>query len=630
MTFGGSTAGTYDDVWTWHSDNKGVIGKMPNSGSSSLGVTSVAVNDNVPSFGSTYKFVPSVTGTLTINGKGGGGSGSDGKFYLVQVDNANKITAIVWSDYGTANQTTHTFTLTEGNTYYFLQCAVATDKVKISRYTLKSISYQTITAVSEATTWDFSSLTFTKNTTDGQLLQNSTFYVGANTSIADGVRAIVTNALTSAPTALGADMFSFKTAVAGQVLMRLSNWHGVVNVSDGTSDIQTYGTSSTETYHGGNSTYTMATFNAEAEKQYYVYASTLAGNQKTGLYSVSFYPTTNTTTAITENTEWNFATPVYTVESYGGITKDNIYLGSGLKQVNTTRLLFLGQGNTSTGANTIQFKIPANKNLWLQIKPSCYNGDVVLTDGTNTLKTFESGQGKDHQKEIYVNVASSASERTLYLYTTKSDVTESNTVGIYYIKAYFTGKATTDSYGYTTFAAPYPLDLSEMPTGLKAYKAQVSGTRVNFTEVNAAVPANTGLLLEGAASTDYNIPVATTGTISDNAFLVNTSGATIASTESTYYFGMIKDQTTLTFGKISDTGFIVPSDKAYLSVPASNFPSGTARLTVSFGDEETTGIQSVNGSGFKVQGDFYDLQGRRIDKPAKGLYIVNGKKVVIK
>ena len=50
-------------------------------------------------------------------------------------------------------------------------------------------------------------------------------------------------------------------------------------------------------------------------------------------------------------------------------------------------------------------------------------------------------------------------------------------------------------------------------------------------------------------------------------------------------------------------------------------------LEIVFG--ETTGINMVNGEEAKVNG-FYNLQGQRVAAPAKGLYIVNGKKVIIK
>ena len=47
-------------------------------------------------------------------------------------------------------------------------------------------------------------------------------------------------------------------------------------------------------------------------------------------------------------------------------------------------------------------------------------------------------------------------------------------------------------------------------------------------------------------------------------------------------------------------------------------------------DGETTGVNEVRGQMEDVRGEYYDLQGRRVAQPTKGLYIVNGKKVVIK
>ncbi len=51
--------------------------------------------------------------------------------------------------------------------------------------------------------------------------------------------------------------------------------------------------------------------------------------------------------------------------------------------------------------------------------------------------------------------------------------------------------------------------------------------------------------------------------------------------------------------------------------------TGTLRI------KAATGIEKVQSSKSKVQG-YYDLQGRKVAQPTKGLYIVNGKKIVIK
>ena len=60
----------------------------------------------------------------------------------------------------------------------------------------------------------------------------------------------------------------------------------------------------------------------------------------------------------------------------------------------------------------------------------------------------------------------------------------------------------------------------------------------------------------------------------------------------------------------------------------SSVDTSSARISMSF-DDETTGINMVHGSGIKAD-SYYDLQGRKIENPKKGLYINNGKKVVVK
>lgn len=55
----------------------------------------------------------------------------------------------------------------------------------------------------------------------------------------------------------------------------------------------------------------------------------------------------------------------------------------------------------------------------------------------------------------------------------------------------------------------------------------------------------------------------------------------------------------------------------------------SANSRIDFNFDETTGIKEVHGSNKSVEGT-YDLQGRKVEEPVKGLYIVNGHKVVIK
>lgn len=78
------------------------------------------------------------------------------------------------------------------------------------------------------------------------------------------------------------------------------------------------------------------------------------------------------------------------------------------------------------------------------------------------------------------------------------------------------------------------------------------------------------------------------------------------------------------FKKLTVAGTI-PANKAYLL--ASDVPATSRDLDLNIGDD-VTGIKNVKvGTEDNI---YYDLSGRRVLYPTKGLYIVNGKKVVLK
>jgi hypothetical protein len=77
-------------------------------------------------------------------------------------------------------------------------------------------------------------------------------------------------------------------------------------------------------------------------------------------------------------------------------------------------------------------------------------------------------------------------------------------------------------------------------------------------------------------------------------------------------------------------GQSVPAGKAYLEI--TDPPTGSeSREFIGFGfDNEATGISLTENSELRTDNAVYDMQGRRVAQPTKGLYIVNGKKVIIK
>ena len=175
---------------------------------------------------------------------------------------------------------------------------------------------------------------------------------------------------------------------------------------------------------------------------------------------------------------------------------------------------------------------------------------------------------------------------------------------------------------YTTYVTTAALDFSNV-SGLKAYVAiSTTTTSVAMQEVGA-VPSGTPLLLM-AETTDqaYTIPATSSATAPTVNLLKAGDGTTVIGGSSRYDY-VLKDGE---FRRAAEG--TVDKGKAYLHLES--LPSNAAALTISI--EGTTGISEVQDLGFKVHGSeaFYNLSGQRVAQPAKGLYIVNGRKVVMK
>ena len=67
--------------------------------------------------------------------------------------------------------------------------------------------------------------------------------------------------------------------------------------------------------------------------------------------------------------------------------------------------------------------------------------------------------------------------------------------------------------------------------------------------------------------------------------------------------------------------------KAYLNIAV---PTSSPVLELSFDENDATTISEVTNTNRTNNTNVYDLQGRKVANPTKGLYIVNGRKVIIK
>jgi len=184
--------------------------------------------------------------------------------------------------------------------------------------------------------------------------------------------------------------------------------------------------------------------------------------------------------------------------------------------------------------------------------------------------------------------------------------------------------ATIGSTGWATFVCGAPLDFTGI-SGVKAYIVTGhSGNAITTTQMTGTVPANTPLLLEGTTTA---IPVAASNStdVSANKLKAGTGAAVSKEDGKTKYVLSAKEGNAV-FKKINATDATVPAGKAYLEFAEEIL---APELDIVF-NGDVTGISATLVNNEKVNSEVYDLQGRKVMNPAKGLYIVNGRKVIIK
>ena len=183
------------------------------------------------------------------------------------------------------------------------------------------------------------------------------------------------------------------------------------------------------------------------------------------------------------------------------------------------------------------------------------------------------------------------------------------------------------SAGWATYCSPYALDLQHA-TGLTDAYIVTGGEGDVLTKTSVkggTVPANTGLLLKAAEGT-VTMPIvgASTTDVSANKLIGKTAAYNLAANNG--YVLMATGTYGLGFYQNANA-FTVGANTAYL--PA-DFAGGTPAREFFSLDDDATAISEAKSQQPMANGLFFDLQGRKVAQPQKGLYIVNGKKVVMK
>lgn len=189
----------------------------------------------------------------------------------------------------------------------------------------------------------------------------------------------------------------------------------------------------------------------------------------------------------------------------------------------------------------------------------------------------------------------------------------------------------------TTIASPYALDFSVAPD-LTVYK--VTGTIGKKTVYIATdeltegiVPAEEGILVKGPAGT-YEIEIvdnAENTFFEDNLLVGAIEGYAPTSDDvaakTVYRYGKAGGK--CGFQLVTKTSQTVGAGKAYLRLTEA-LAQAAASLGITFGDDETTGIDAISGDMLDESAPMYNTAGQRVQKSYKGVVIQNGKKYIKK
>lgn len=178
-----------------------------------------------------------------------------------------------------------------------------------------------------------------------------------------------------------------------------------------------------------------------------------------------------------------------------------------------------------------------------------------------------------------------------------------------------------------TYSSPFPVVL---PKEVDAYIAVSAGETIVLKKITGALPKNTGVILSAEEAKDYIPTACTTEEVAsidaDNKLVASTGTAIDASTQAYVLAKNTDTDNKAVFKKLSSNTEerALAQYKAYLNLTGIQ----AAKLSISFNDN-VTAINNATLAQEKTS-SIYDLSGRKSNKLQKGIYIVNGKKIIVK
>ena len=252
--------------------------------------------------------------------------------------------------------------------------------------------------------------------------------------------------------------------------------------------------------------------------------------------------------------------------------------------------------------------------------------DVDNSDnGTNTLCSLPINRSSAAKEYSTTLTLYETTKIGLSGYTTSTGTNQSADLDYIYIQR--TGDATetvsVSEAGFATYATTNNVVVPESnDVKVMTVKVNAEGTAIELNEVKAGtvIPGNTGFLVKAAQGNhDFVVTSEAGKDLTNNDLKAATKDET---SNGTTYFALTKIGDKVGFALV-EKDVVIPAGKAYLSVHRA--ASGAKFFGL---DGEATGINSVKTA--KADGAYYTLEGVKTTKPVKGLYIHNGKKIIVK
>lgn len=181
---------------------------------------------------------------------------------------------------------------------------------------------------------------------------------------------------------------------------------------------------------------------------------------------------------------------------------------------------------------------------------------------------------------------------------------------------------------WTTFTSAYNLDFSNVEGGLTAYTAKYNKANdaVALTPVKK-VAAHTGLILNGEAGKTYTLPILASNeagleAVTDNQLVDCVDAVWSTGRKNDYFLSNGK------FVKSDNDGWALPG-KSFLYISSGRANKSESPLRV-YVDNTATAINGITNNPVVKDEAYYNLQGVKVLRPQHGVFIHNGKKVVLK